>query len=186
MAGLFETLKVPPRRKCFISYHHADQDEVIDFVDTFDHAGDVFIRRLLGESPDDLIDSTNADYVMSQIRQRYLKDSTVTIVMLGRCTWARRYVDWEIQSSLRQGQSTIPNGLLGIKLSSFGGFPQRFNANLMAPNDTRAGCYARHITYPTNLSALQSAIEAAYQRRTTHAKYIVNPRERMKISRQCQ
>ena len=32
----------------------------------------------------DIIDSDNTDYVMSRIRELYLKDSTVTIVLIGK------------------------------------------------------------------------------------------------------
>ena len=173
------------RRKCFISYHHADEAAVRQFVDIFDHTHDVLIRRRLGESPDDLIKSTNTDYVMNQVRARFLKDSTVTIVMMGRCTWARRYVDWEIQGSLRRGQ-TAPNGLLGIKLPSFGGFPPRFNSNLIAAGSGQTDCYARWMNYPQSTADLRKAIEAAYSRRSTHGRWIVNPRDKMAYNRSCQ
>lgn len=167
------------RRKCFISYHHTDQQAVDQFVRDFDHAYDCFIARGLGEEmPGDVINSTNTDYVMAKIRERFLADSTVTIVMIGRCTWARRYVDWEIQSSLRRGEYTIPNGLLGIRLSTAGSFPERFVANLSS-DWPRMDCYGRHMDYPTSVWDLTNAIEAAYQRRTTHAHLINNPRERM-------
>ena len=73
-----------PRRKCFISYHHADDEAVRRFVDIFDHAHDVFIVRRLGEMPDDIVDSNNTDYVMSRIRKDYIRDSTVTIVLVDR------------------------------------------------------------------------------------------------------
>lgn len=173
------------RRKCFISYHHADQDEVNNFIKTFDHNHDIFIARGLGEEmSQDIIDSTDTDYVMSRIRQLYLSDSTVTIVMLGKCTWARRYVDWEIQSSLRSNNISTLNGLLGVKLKSFpedGNFPNRFNLNL---NGTDS-CYARHIGYPNSPEALLIAIEAAFQRRTTHNQWISNPRESKKNCSPC-
>jgi hypothetical protein len=68
---------------------------------------------------EDIIDSDDTDYVMQRIREVYLKGTTVTLVMFGRCTWARRYVDWEIQAALRQDREIIPNGLLGIKLPSY-------------------------------------------------------------------
>ena len=121
---------------------------------------------------------------MRRIRERFLGGSTVTIVLMGQCTWARRYVDWEIQSSLRRGDFNIPNGLLGIKLPNFGGFPQRFSQNLSA-NWPEEDCYARHMTYPNLTQHLVDAIEAAYQRRTTHAHLIQNPRDRMSYNRQC-
>lgn len=177
------------RRKCFISYHHADQAEVNAFIRTFDHQHNLFISRGLGaEMSSDIINSTDTDYVMRRIRELYLSDSTVTIVMLGKCTWARRYVDWEIQASLRSGSTTTPNGLLAIKLPSYpkvnGQFPNRLNINLKQ-NSTQTDCYARWLEYPTTLASLTNAIEAAYQRRFTHRNWISNPREYMRNNRPC-
>lgn len=174
------------RRKCFISYHHEDQAAVNQFVRDFDHAHDCFIARGLGEEmPGEVINSTDTDYVMSKIRQRFLSDSTVTIVLLGRCTWARRYVDWEIQSSLRRGMYVTPNGLLGIKLPTFGGtFPERFRQNLSS-DWPRVDCYARHTDYPNSTDSLVAEIEAAYNRRSTHQNRIINPRDRMANNRLC-
>lgn len=173
------------RRKCFISYHHADQEAVNKFVRDFDHGRDCFIARGLGEEmPGDVIQSTDTDYVMRQIREKFLHDSTVTIVLMGRCTWARRYVDWEILSSIRQGQYSAPNGLVGIQLPGFTDFPPRFKANLSS-DWPRIDCYARHMEYPVSSAALMGEIEAAFQRRATHAHLIVNPRERMFSNRQC-
>ncbi|MFF2591027.1 TIR domain-containing protein [Peribacillus butanolivorans] len=86
------------RRKVFISYHKEDQDEVISFIQKFSDDKSIFIKRLLSMT-DDIINSNDSKYVMSQIRRKFLQDSTVTLVMIGKCTWARRYVDWEIKSS---------------------------------------------------------------------------------------
>jgi len=175
-----------PRRKCFVSYHHADQQEVDQFVRTFDHTHDAFIARGLGqEMSQDIIDSMDTDYVMRRIRELYIGDASVTLVMIGRCTWARRYVDWEIQASLRSSEQVLPNGLLGIKLPSFSGnpFPERFNKNLR--HGDQPDCYARHMLYPTSAVDLWANIEAAYQRRFTHAGLIQNPRDRFSYNRPC-
>ena len=172
-----------PRRKCFISYHHADGEAVRRFVDTFDHDHDVFIGRRLGEMPDDIVNSNDPDYVMSRIRQDYIRDTTVTIGLAGQCTWARRYVDWEIQASLRSGETVSPNGLLGIKLPTFTRWPDRFESNLKQLED--ADSYAGFIDYPQTLESLESAIEWAFARRITHRQYIKNPRERFIYNRQC-
>jgi len=174
------------RRKCFISYHHADQAEVDRFVRTFDHGTDTFIARGLGqEMSQDIIASRDTDYVMRRIRELYLRSSSVTLVMLGKCTWARRYVDWEMQASLRHGEAVIPNGLLAIKLPSFPGqggcFPQRLNENLLGHDNT----FARWMAYPTSTDSLATAIEQAYLRRTSHAKFIVNRRDRFENNRPC-
>ena len=49
----------------------------------------------------------------------YLKDSTVTVVLIGEETWKRKHVDWEIGSSLRQTQNNSRSGLLGIILPTY-------------------------------------------------------------------
>jgi len=175
------------RHKVFISYHHDDQDEVEGFVETFDHERKVFIARALGVGmEEDIINSGDTDYVMRRIRELYLKDSTVTIVLIGKCTWARRYVDWEIQASLRHGKVFMPNGLLGIVLPSAGKSPtppDRLEANLKGENSNEG--YARWYCYPQRKDTLASYIENAFQARTGRAHLIVNPRDRFKYNRQC-
>jgi hypothetical protein len=46
-------------------------------------------------------------------------------------------------------------------------------------------CYARWMAYPNDTGTLVNAIEAAYQRRTTHVQSIVNPRDRFGYNRPC-
>lgn len=103
-------------RKCFISYHHDDQKYVDEFVNTFDEKKGVFIARALGVMDQGIIDSTDTDYIMRRIKEKYLTDSTVTIVLIGKCTWARRYVDWEIASTLRNDPNNKRSGLVAINL----------------------------------------------------------------------
>ena len=117
------------------------------------------------------------------IRELYLKDSTVTIVLIGKCTWARRYVDWEIQASLRHGKTVMVNGLLGIVLPSAGENPippPRLKMNLKGDEG-----YAHWYWYPKRKDYLKSIIEDAYQARTSKAELIVNPRERFISNRSC-
>jgi hypothetical protein len=176
------------KHKVFISYHHDDQEEVEKFIKTFDQEHDIFISRALGVGmEEDIINSNNTQYVMQRIRDLYLKDSTVTIVMIGKCTWARRYVDWEIQSSLMQGESHIPNGLLGIKLLSYSrnGYPDRLNKNLCSRDKKENDCYARVINYPKDKDTLTYWIEDTFLARTKRSSYIVNPQERMKYNKKC-
>lgn len=174
------------RHKCFISYHHDDQDEVDEFVKTFDEERDVFIARGLGiEIAPEIIDSDDTDYIMRKIRELYLRDSTVTITLIGKCTWARRFVDWELQASLRHGQTVTPNGVMGVVLPSVGKkpkAPERLSANL---NSDEVDGYARWYWYPTRKDTLSNWIDDAFQARTNRANLIVNSRERFKNNRQC-
>lgn len=176
------------QHKVFISYHHDDQDEVEEFIETFDHERKVFIARALGVGMEqDIIDSTDTDYVMRRIRESYLKDSTVTIVLIGKCTWARRYIDWEIQASLRHGETVTPNGLLGIVLPSTGKNPippDRLKKNLIGANSDEG--YARWYWYPKQKETLSNWIEDAFQARNSRAHLIVSPRDnRFEYNRTC-
>ena len=173
------------RHKVFISYHHADQNKVVEFLNTFDEERDVFIARAL-EMSQAIIDSNDTAYVMRRIREQYLGRSTVTIVMIGKCAWARRYVDWEIQASLRHGRTVTPNGLLGIVLPSAGknpSPPNRLDLNLKGKNSDEG--YARWIWYPQRKDTLANWIEDAFGARTSRAHLIENPRERFKYNRAC-
>ena len=104
------------RHKCFISYHVADLEQVKAFVTDF---GSEFIPRSVGVTEDDdFVDSTDTDYIKRRIREEYLSNSTVTILLLGEGTWGRKFVDWEISSSLRNDPVNGRNGLLVIPLPS--------------------------------------------------------------------
>lgn len=172
------------KRRVFISYYHADQKEVDAFIKKWSEDEKVFSPRAIGISDnDDLIDSTNTDYVMNQIRTKYLGDSTVTIVLIGKCTHSRRYVDWEIKSSLRQGSYT-PNGLIGILLPSMGDrahLPPRFKANW---NKDDIDSYARYYASPTSANQLGGWIEDAFEARTSRCQHIKNT-DMLKYNAKC-
>lgn len=174
-----------PKRKVFVSFHQRDRGEVDDFIDTFATRSNVFIPKALGVSEnDDFIDSTNPEYVMSQIRAKYLGDSTVTIVLIGSCTHSRRYVDWELKTSLRRGSYT-PNGLVGILVPSQGTsahLPPRFEANW---NQEHRDCYARYYSYPSSAQELRGWIEDAYSARTNRSSLIQNAADMMKYNAKC-
>jgi hypothetical protein len=123
---------------------------------------------------------------MGEIRRTYLGDSTVTIVLLGKCTHSRRYVDWEIKASLRQGDIYTPNGLIGILLPSAGTnpfphLPERFQANW----NSEGNCYARYYYQPTSAQQLSEWIEDAYAARTGRNLMIQNAADMMRYNSKC-
>jgi hypothetical protein len=173
------------KRRVFISHYKADRTEVDAFIQRFATEEKVFTPYVLGANDnDEFINSTNPEYVMTQIRKKYLLDTTVTIVLVGSCTHSRRYVDWELKSSLRQGEYT-PNGVMGIILPSKGNsayLPPRLEANW---SKGHVDCYARYWVYPKTAEELGSFIEDAYSARTTRAHLIKNSQEMMKYNSKC-
>ncbi len=185
MAYNFCGTQIGVKRKVFISHYKGDKVEVDDFIKKFCHKEDVFIPKVLGaNNNDDFINSTNTDYVMTQIRSKYLQDSTVTIVLIGSCTHSRRYIDWELKSSLRQGLYT-PNGVLGIVL------PSQNNSALLPPrlrnnwNVEHTNCYTKYWKYPSTAESLHDYIEDAYQARTSRNHLISNSQDMMKYNKNC-
>ncbi|MGJ9371686.1 TIR domain-containing protein [Nesterenkonia sp. CF4.4] len=170
-------LKSYTRHKTFISYHHSDEEEVSSFINTFDHDHDILISRGIGASMSgDIIDSTNPDYIKQRIRQLYLRDSSVTLVMVGAATWGRRFVDWEIAASLRNTSTSSRNGLVAVTLPSVSGLPGRKPPERVKDNlDGDAG-YARWMQYPSSAAILAAMIDNAYNRRSTHGDVVDNSR----------
>jgi hypothetical protein len=157
------------RHKCFLSHHGDDRDQLQDFIDEFDEGQDAFITRSI-TMPEDIIDSDDPDYVMRKIRERFLKDSTVTIVMIGECTWARKFVDWEVQASLRRrAEGPPPNGLFAILLDRSkerGRLPDRVKLN-------RDSAYAKFCSYPSSAYQLSQWIDEAYYARTENGSLLL-------------
>lgn len=174
------------RRKVFISHYKGDKKEVDAFIEEFANKHKVFTPYVLGANDNnDFINSASPAYVMSQIRKKYLQDTTVTIALIGSCTHSRRYVDWEIKSSLQQGE-TLPNGLMGIILPSQGKsahMPPRLKDNLTKGH---IDCYARHWVYPSSPEELGKWIDDAFEARTSRAKFIKNSQEMMKYNGKCE
>lgn len=169
--------KAPVRHKCFVSYHSADIDEVLKFVEQFNN---VFIPRVIGVSDSDHfrdpINSNDEDYIKNEIGTRYLTDSSVTIIFNGRCTWSRKFVDWEVASTLRNSLNNKRSGLLAITPPD--GTLHTHLARLADNLDKRGtgDCYARSYYYPTSEAGLRACIEDAFQARTARASLVKNSR----------
>lgn len=170
------------KKKVLLSFCQRDRSEIDQFIDYYTNSANLFVPYAIGVSGnDDFIDSTNPEYVMSQIRSKYLKDTTVTIVLVGSCTHSRRYVDWELKTSLRRGSFT-PNGVMGFLLPSQGDkayLPPRFEDNLSKDNED---CYARYLPYPSSEDKLAEWVEDAHSARIDRVDLIVNNSEMMKYN----
>jgi len=169
---------LPVRHKCFICYHGADIDDVTKFVENF---SSVFIPRVLGASEsdhfDDPVNSTVMEYIKSTIGSKYLSDSSVTILYVGKCTWSRKYVDWELSSTLRNDPKNKRSGLIAITPAdrSTNQLPARFNDNYGSPDSSKG--FARYYYYPSSTTVLRNCIEDAFANREARARLINNSRD---------
>ena len=156
------------RHKLFISYDHRDQAGVAEFIRRFDHRRDVMIARAVGsdETMESLVGGDDPDYIMRQIREKYMGDSTVTLVFIGEETWCRKFVDWELAASLHQGpKAGKPNGVIGILSPSLSAaiLPDRLLDNCETG-------FAKIYPYPSSAAELAQWIEEAFQSRESSQK----------------
>lgn len=104
--------------KVFISYHHKnDQDYKEHLVNKYGQGDDqVFINRSVDTG--DISDGLPPETIRAKIRDEYLRDTTVLIVLVGTETKNRKHIDWEIYSSMYNGEVNKRCGILAITLPS--------------------------------------------------------------------
>jgi hypothetical protein len=118
------------RHKVFVSYHHENDQEYRTQFERI--CNDVIVSKSVEIG--DIDPNANTEYVRQKIRDEYLSDSTVTVVLIGKETWQRKYVDWEIYSSLRDTQKNARSGLLGIILPTYPrSDPNHYNPHTIPP-----------------------------------------------------
>lgn len=168
------------KHKVFISHYHADDDAVNEFVSKFADEEKIFTAKIVGDDYDTTIDSDDPEYIMRKIREDYLTDSTVTIVLIGSETYKRKYVDWEIASTLRNDANNKRSGLIGIFL------PGKNSKNTTVPErlqDNIDSGYANLYEYPTYAhSQLAKWIDKAFEQKEDGLK-VDNSRELYKYNR---
>ena len=154
-----------PRHRVFISYHHEDQAYKDWFVREM---RDDIVDESVGDG--DIHDNVAIDTIRQRIRDDFIRDATVTIVLIGQCTWQRKHVDWEIGSSIRETRLNSRCGLLGILLPSHWNCNTgKYNPHLIPPrladNCGSNDPYAVIYNWSDQTNAVRSWIHRAFERR---------------------
>lgn len=106
------------RHKVFVSFHHANDERYkAHFIDKFSNLFDGFISKAVSDG--DINPNSSVEATRQKIRDEYISDATVTIVLIGQETWKRKHVDWEISASIRDTKHNSRTGLIGILLPSY-------------------------------------------------------------------
>ncbi|MDO8607909.1 MAG: TIR domain-containing protein [Phaeospirillum sp.] len=157
------------RHKVFVSYHHAnDQADRDKFEKICTERYDIMVSRSVQDG--DIDPNLQTETIRQKIRDGYLRDSTVTVVLIGSQTWQRKHVDWEIGSSIRNTQLNPRSGLLGILLPSYPLVNGQHNPRTIPPrlySNVQNG-YAKLYPWTTSATQLQNWIHEAFLRRNTH------------------
>ncbi|TQF09381.1 hypothetical protein FJV41_44925 [Myxococcus llanfairpwllgwyngyllgogerychwyrndrobwllllantysiliogogogochensis] len=156
------------RHKVFVSYHHA-RDET--YKTKFEQFGTIFDALVPGSVNDGDIDpNLPADTIRQKIRDEYLRDTSVTVVLIGAETWQRKHVDWEIGSSIRHTEYNPRSGLLGILLPTYPRTdPTKCNSRTIPPRlyDNLKCEFATIYNWSDNAATVQGWIHDAYLRKST-------------------
>jgi hypothetical protein len=143
-----------------VSYHHSEDQAWYDaFYGTFHSA----LGVVTDTSVDRLIDSDDSEYVMRRIREEFLTGSSCTIVLCGRMTPWRKYVDWEIKATL-----DMNHGLIGVQLPTISPSPN-VHGSVVVPDrlyDNTCSGYALWCPWSSLASgeALRQHVETAVAR----------------------
>ena len=106
------------RHNVFVSYYHEDDQQYREHFETlFSKYYDIMESKSVEIG--DIDPNLKTETIYEKIRNDYLRNSTVTVVLVGAHTWQRKFVDWEIGSSIRQTNYNSRSGLLGILLPTY-------------------------------------------------------------------
>ncbi len=163
------------KHKVFISYyHHDDEKYKIQFEKLF---GDLFINKSV--EPGDINSDNKDEYIKRLIRENYISDSSVIIVLIGPKTLCRKHVDWEIYAGLYKNAGLV--GLIlpehinyGEKNYQIGTMPKRFEDNLKSK-------YAKVWDWTENRNQIKNIIEKTFVNRNPKLKN--NSRKQMQRNR---
>jgi hypothetical protein len=157
------------RHKVFVSYHH-ELDE--SYKKIFElRFGNAFGAIVSGSVKDGDIDpNLQTDTIRQKIRDEYLRDTSVTVVLIGARTWQRKHIDWEIGSSIRDTKTNPRSGLLGILLPTYPRDDKsKYNARTIPPrlNDNIKCGFASIYNWSEDADTVQGWIHQAYLRKDT-------------------
>lgn len=102
--------------KVFISFHHDNDQWYKDELVRWGTKNKIFEDGSvdLGEIPGDWEPQQIREY----IRDEHLRDTSITILLVGTETKNRKHIDWELYSSMYDGKRNKKSGILVINLPS--------------------------------------------------------------------
>jgi hypothetical protein len=170
-------LLAPARRKVFVSFHHKDQWHRNEWDRL---TSGIFINKSV--YPGDIDTDNSAEYIARLIRQDFISDASVLVVLIGPKTYCRKHVDWEIAAAL-DPRTGGRSGLLGIILPNHPDFgPGKTWTAARLPGrlgDNAASEYARIYDWTMDVEALKTRVNFAFDNRITLKDNARNGRPQM-------
>jgi len=149
------------KHKVFVSYHHENDEKYRNlFGNMF---GSIYVSKSVEIG--DFESNLKTETIRRKIRDEFLRDSTVTVVLVGKETWKRKHVDWEISSSIRHTQYNPRSGLLGIILPTHPDYGKdTYNPHLIPPrlHDNIKSKFAKIYDWSDNVNSVEEWIHNAF------------------------
>lgn len=174
-----------PKHKVFISYHHTNDENYKRQFEQWGEHFDGFVSRAVGDGDIDP-QNNSTDNIRRIIRDNFISDATVTIVLIGKDTWRRKYVDWEIASSIRDTKNNSRTGLIGILLPTYPGFDDnKYYPHTIPPRlyDNIERGFAKIYRWPSSPTDLKKWTHEAFQKRDSKTILPDNSRDSFSANR---
>lgn len=109
------------RHKVFISYYHRDDQDYKEYLinmSEYDSSKGqcVSIFEDYSVQDNEIDDTLPAERIRCIIRDEYIKDATVLILLCGQNTKRRKHIDWEIHAAMFNTEKNPQMGILVINL----------------------------------------------------------------------
>jgi hypothetical protein len=152
------------RHKVFLSYHHENDENYRELFEQYFE--DIYVSKTVDYGEID--PNANTDRIAQIIRDDHLRDTSVTVVLVGNKTWKRKHIDWEIYSSLRKTTRSPRSGLIGIILPTYKSpATAKFTRHTIPPRlwDNIECKYAKIYGWIKDESKIENMIHNAFLRR---------------------
>jgi hypothetical protein len=106
------------KHRVFISYHRTRDQRYREALLNLNARHNIFIDASVDTS--DIDENLDDETIRHKIRDEYLKNSSVTLALIGAETKKCKHVDWEICSSMTNGKVNRQSGVLVINLPCTG------------------------------------------------------------------
>jgi len=103
------------RHKVFISYYHADDQRYKDFLLQQNSLYNIFDNYSVRERDIDDANKTS-EQIRRIIRDDYMRNATVLLLLCGRRTKTRKHVDWEIHTAMYHSDVNPQMGIVVVNL----------------------------------------------------------------------
>jgi len=150
--------------KIFISFHHENDQHYFEKLQRI--GKDIFVDRSVDTG--DIDPNLKVDTIRRKIRDDYIRDASVVVVLIGDKTWQRKHVDWEISAGIRKTKNNPRCGLIGIFLPTHPDFnSSNYDKCIIPPRlyyNRECGFASLH-DWKTKSSIIQDWIHRAFLRR---------------------